>query len=131
MGAGRNGWWARQNSTRSTIKQAVKVRPLWKIAALRLQAIATAKEQFKDETQLERLKKYHGNKARWVVDAWTETWLIPTPLHTDFSGLISANSSGVIHHPLQANPDSFDAWFTITFTAKETAEAGDEAHYGV
>ena len=54
-----------------------------------------------------------------------------TPLHTNLSGLISANSGGEIHHPLQANPDSFDAWFTITFTAKETAEAGDEAHHRV
>jgi CopA family copper-resistance protein len=56
---------------------------------------------------------------------------ICTPLHTNLSGLISANSSGEIHHPLQANPDSFDTWFTITFTAKETAEAGDEAHHRV
>lgn len=24
---------------------------------------------------LSRLQRYHGDKARWVVDAWTETWL--------------------------------------------------------
>lgn len=42
-----------------------------------LKAIAEAKEQFKDEAQLARLSKYHGSKARWVVDAWTDSWLSP------------------------------------------------------
>ena len=72
--------------------------------------------------------------AVWTRRNLATLWRDPseaTPLHTNLSGLISANSSGEIHHPLQANPDSFDAWFTITFTAKETAEAGDEAHHRV
>lgn len=30
---------------------------------------------FKQERQLERLSKYHSNKAQQVLDAWTETWL--------------------------------------------------------
>lgn len=42
-----------------------------------LHSIAEAKEQFKDETQLRRLEKYHGEKARWVLEAWTENWLHP------------------------------------------------------
>lgn len=42
-----------------------------------LQGILLAKEQFKDDMQVERLKKYHGEKARWVLDAWIETWLDP------------------------------------------------------
>jgi pimeloyl-ACP methyl ester carboxylesterase len=42
-----------------------------------LQGILAAKQQFKDESQLDRLKKYHGEKAKWVLDAWTETWLDP------------------------------------------------------
>jgi pimeloyl-ACP methyl ester carboxylesterase len=42
-----------------------------------LEAIAQAKLQFQDESQLARLRKYHGDKARWVVDAWTESWLSP------------------------------------------------------
>ena len=42
-----------------------------------LQSIASAREQFKDDTQLERLKKYHGEKTKWVLDAWTESWLHP------------------------------------------------------
>jgi pimeloyl-ACP methyl ester carboxylesterase len=42
-----------------------------------LHSIAAAKEQFRDERQVERLKKYHGEKAKWVLDAWTESWLDP------------------------------------------------------
>jgi pimeloyl-ACP methyl ester carboxylesterase len=26
---------------------------------------------------LDRLKKYHGDKAQWVLDAWVSTWLSP------------------------------------------------------
>jgi pimeloyl-ACP methyl ester carboxylesterase len=32
---------------------------------------------FSAPDQLARLARYHGEKARWVVDAWTETWLAP------------------------------------------------------
>jgi len=44
---------------------------------LTLQGISAAKEQFKDATQLDRLRKYHGDKAQWVLDAWTGSWLNP------------------------------------------------------
>lgn len=37
--------------------------------------VRAAKEMFKDPVQLERLAKYHGDKAKWVLEAWTETWL--------------------------------------------------------
>ena len=38
-------------------------------------SISAARSQFQDPEQITRLAKYHGDKARWVVDAWTETWL--------------------------------------------------------
>ncbi|PSJ60291.1 alpha/beta fold hydrolase [Pseudaminobacter soli (ex Li et al. 2025)] len=40
-----------------------------------LNGIRVAKRDFHDAANLARLAKYHGDKARWVVDAWTETWL--------------------------------------------------------
>jgi len=40
-----------------------------------LDGIRAAKEQFKDPAQVERLARYHGAKARWVLDAWIENWL--------------------------------------------------------
>mgnify|MGYP002652114322 CR=1 FL=1 len=31
----------------------------------------------RDDAQVARLAKYHGDKARWVLNAWTDTWLHP------------------------------------------------------
>jgi pimeloyl-ACP methyl ester carboxylesterase len=42
-----------------------------------LEGIRAAREQFRDPGQVERLARYHGDKARWVLDAWIETWLHP------------------------------------------------------
>ena len=39
--------------------------------------IRVAKQAFAQPVELDRLARYHGAKARWVVDAWTETWLSP------------------------------------------------------
>ncbi|MDE8652800.1 alpha/beta fold hydrolase [Novosphingobium album (ex Liu et al. 2023)] len=43
-----------------------------------LAGIEQARQTFQDETQLERLAKYHGAKTRWVLDAWIGTWLAPS-----------------------------------------------------
>lgn len=40
--------------------------------------VQLAKEQFQQPGQIERLRKYHGEKAPWVLNAWTQTWLSPT-----------------------------------------------------
>jgi pimeloyl-ACP methyl ester carboxylesterase len=42
-----------------------------------LAGIRVAKAQFAEPGQRERLARWHGDKARWVLDAWTETWLSP------------------------------------------------------
>src|SRR5690606_23369301 len=39
--------------------------------------IRTAEAAFADEAEMDRLRKYHGDKARWVLDAWTRVWLSP------------------------------------------------------
>ncbi|MGE7958566.1 alpha/beta fold hydrolase [Pseudomonas sp. NPDC089530] len=39
------------------------------------QGIQLAKEQFQAPGQMQRLHRYHGAKAPWVLAAWTETWL--------------------------------------------------------
>ena len=53
-----------------------------------LQSISNAREQFKDEKELERLKKYHGQKAKWVLDAWTESWLHPEFASWSLAGVL-------------------------------------------
>ena len=40
-----------------------------------LQGIREAQIQFEQPQQMARLEKYHGDKAPWVLAAWTGTWL--------------------------------------------------------
>lgn len=39
--------------------------------------LLVAKRQFQEACQMERLAKYHGDKAAWVLKAWLGTWLSP------------------------------------------------------
>lgn len=39
--------------------------------------ISAARDQFAAPEQVARLARYHGDKARWVLDAWIDTWLAP------------------------------------------------------
>ncbi len=39
--------------------------------------VKDAKAAFQAPGRIDRLARYHGDKARWVLDAWTETWLAP------------------------------------------------------
>ncbi|QNK02029.1 alpha/beta fold hydrolase [Dyella telluris] len=40
-----------------------------------LRGIGNAREAFRQPGQVDRLTKYHGDKADWVLHAWTDTWL--------------------------------------------------------
>ena len=40
--------------------------------------IEQARAAFRQDGQIDRLARYHGDKARWVLDAWIETWLAPS-----------------------------------------------------
>ncbi|RIH89180.1 2-succinyl-6-hydroxy-2,4-cyclohexadiene-1-carboxylate synthase [Meiothermus luteus] len=42
-----------------------------------LQGIRAAQQGFQDPTQFARLERWHGEKARWVLEAWTGVWLAP------------------------------------------------------
>ncbi|MDM9558270.1 alpha/beta fold hydrolase [Bordetella petrii] len=42
-----------------------------------LAGIRQARQDFAQPGQLERLQKYHGDKAAWVLSAWVDTWLSP------------------------------------------------------
>lgn len=47
------------------------------VEARTLQGIEAARALFEDGAQRERLAKYHGDKAAWVLDAWIGSWLSP------------------------------------------------------
>lgn len=46
-----------------------------------LAGIRAAKQGFEESAQFARLGRWHGERARWVLDAWTETWLSPAFRH--------------------------------------------------
>lgn len=47
------------------------------VEARTVRGIEDARELFKDPEQRARLRKYHGDKADWVLDAWIASWLSP------------------------------------------------------
>jgi pimeloyl-ACP methyl ester carboxylesterase len=42
-----------------------------------LTGIRATEREFQDPANFARLAKYHGDKAKWVLDAWVGTWLAP------------------------------------------------------
>jgi pimeloyl-ACP methyl ester carboxylesterase len=42
-----------------------------------LAGIREAQSAFETPGQIERLERYHDDKARWVLDAWVKTWQRP------------------------------------------------------
>lgn len=42
---------------------------------LTVKGVEDAKKMFEQPGQLERLEKWHGSKAKWVLHAWTDMWL--------------------------------------------------------
>jgi len=45
------------------------------VEELTLIGINKAKSAFKNPEKITRLEKWHGTKAKWVLNAWTEVWL--------------------------------------------------------
>ena len=46
-----------------------------------LAGLRAARESFAEPGALERLARYHGDKAAWVLSAWLDTWLDPAFAH--------------------------------------------------
>jgi pimeloyl-ACP methyl ester carboxylesterase len=55
-----------------------------------LEGIRIAQRDFRDPATLARLAKYHGDKARWAVDSWIETWLSPDFAHWNLNDALAA-----------------------------------------
>ncbi|MFC5302608.1 alpha/beta fold hydrolase [Azospira restricta] len=47
------------------------------VEARTVQGIEAARTLFADPVQVERLRRYHGDKAEWVLAAWIDSWLHP------------------------------------------------------
>ena len=47
------------------------------VEARTLDGIRAAEADFADPAQFAKLERWHGDKARWVLDAWTKVWQSP------------------------------------------------------
>jgi pimeloyl-ACP methyl ester carboxylesterase len=62
-----------------------------------IEGILAAQRDFQDAANLTRLEKYHGDKAKWVVSAWIDTWLRP-----EFASWSLDAALATIHCPVLA-----------------------------
>ncbi|PZO65685.1 MAG: alpha/beta hydrolase [Pseudoxanthomonas suwonensis] len=53
-----------------------------------LDGIRAAQAQFAQPGQLQRLQRWHGEKAQWVLDAWTQVWLDPAFRHWSLDAVL-------------------------------------------
>lgn len=54
-----------------------------------LAGIRQARDAFAQPGGLQRLHKYHGDKAGWVLDAWVNTWLNPAFRHWSLDAVLA------------------------------------------
>lgn len=86
-----------------------------------LDGISLAKAQFREAGQMQRLARYHGEKAQWVLEAWTETWLA-----TAFAGWTLESIVGKLHCPVLAVHGELDEYGSIRHPQRIAALAGDQ-----
>lgn len=88
------------------------------VEKLTIQGIQNAKQMFQESGQLDRLMKWHGEKAEWVLKAWTDTWLSPA-----FSTW-KLNNLQNVHCPLLAIHGEDDEYGSIAFPKYIVENAG-------
>ncbi|HYE75373.1 MAG TPA: alpha/beta hydrolase [Blastocatellia bacterium] len=72
--------------------------------------IEAAKVQFRLPEQFNKLKKWHGEKAQWVLNAWTDIWLSPA-----FASWSLDSNLGNVHCPVLAIHGDVDEYGSIEF----------------
>ena len=87
-----------------------------------IQGIKDARQMFAQPGQVERLEKWHGDKAAWVLAAWTELWLSAA-----FSGWNLHRALQQMHCPVLAIHGDQDEYGTSAFPAYIVRNAGGPA----
>ena len=87
-----------------------------------LEGLRAARASFAEPGQLERLGRYHGDKARWVLSAWLDTWLDPV-----FAGWSLAPVLPAVRCPLLALHGELDEYGSEAHPASIARLAGGPA----
>lgn len=75
-----------------------------------LGGIREARSAFAEPARFERLVRLHGNKARWVLEAWTTVWLSP-----DFAGWNLEAQLSEVRCPVLAIHGDRDEYGSVAF----------------
>lgn len=81
--------------------------------------ITAAKQAFEQAGQIERLRKWHGDKAQWVLQAWTDVWL-----SAEFADWSLAESIGNVTCPVLAIHGDRDEYGSRAFPEFIAGRAG-------
>ncbi len=91
-----------------------------------LSGIRAAKAQFGDPAQFAKLAKWHGDKARWVLDAWTEVWLSPAFVSWNLDQQL-----GQVRCPVLAIHGDADAYGSVAFPRRITSKVRGPAELAI
>jgi pimeloyl-ACP methyl ester carboxylesterase len=92
------------------------------VEARTLQGIAAAKKNFEDPRLFDRLARYHGEKAEWVLRAWTDTWL-----SAEFASWSLEKDLPRVRCPLLAIHGVHDDFGSVSFPETICARTGGRA----
>lgn len=84
--------------------------------------IRNAMQHFARPEQFTKLERLHGDKARWVFAAWTETWLAPA-----FAGWSLDAHLGRVTSPVLAIHGDLDEYGSLDFPRRIVTQAGGHA----
>ena len=82
-----------------------------------LTRIRAAKASFNHPEQFERIARWHGKKARWVLESWTEVWL-----SAEFSSWNLDRHLGNVTCPVLAIHGDRDEYGSLAFPRRITSQ---------
>lgn len=89
---------------------------------LTLAGVRDAKVAFAQDGQVERLARYHGERARWVLQAWIETWLAPNYVDWSLSPMLEKLTVPVL--AMHGSQDEFGSARHPQMIANQSAGRG-------
>ncbi len=100
-----------------------------------LEGIRLAEQAFTQEGQLDRLKKYHGDKAEWVLNTWVSTWLAEEFRHWNLDEVLPSVHCPVLsihgendEYGSNQHPERFSALSSGTATMQILPDCGHIPH---
>lgn len=96
------------------------------VEPLTLSGIRAGKAQFGAPEQFAKLAKWHGEKAQWVLDAWTEVWQSP-----EFSSWNLDQHLGQVNCPVLAIHGDGDEYGSLEFPRRITSRVSGPSEMAI